>query len=401
MKKLVILHQHFCTPDMGGATRVYEIAKFLSNHFDVEVISLDKINKWKGKDYPYSEIRDGFKVTWVKGTYNNNLSFYARIRIFLKFVVSSLAIIRRKKIDYLYSTSTPLTVGIPGLLLKPFKNFKYIFEVRDQWPSVPVALGSIKNPILINLLNTLEVTIYKSADLIIALSPGMKKGIEKSISSRFKREIVVATNGCDREFFYSDKRKSEKARNSLNIDKDKFVIGYVGTLGYVNQAEYLVLLAESLQEHSDFQFLIVGDGQDSKKIKGLIADKSLNNITLIGRLPKNKMPDIFSACDASISTIRDVKILEDNSANKFFDTLASGKVVLINHGGWQKDLIEKHNCGLSLSRNINEASEQIKKLVFSNGNIIREMQKNSLQLSKAFDRKIINERILASIKKID
>ena len=40
--------------------------------------------------------------------------------------------------------------------------------------------------------------------------------------------------------------------------------------------------------------------------------------------------------------------LWDNSANKFFDTLAAHKPMVINHRGWQADEIEKHNYGYVL-----------------------------------------------------
>ena len=43
-----------------------------------------------------------------------------------------------------------------------------------------------------------------------------------------------------------------------------------------------------------------------------------------------------------------IKELWANSANKFFDTLAAGKPILINHNGWQKNLIYKKNIGFVL-----------------------------------------------------
>jgi glycosyltransferase involved in cell wall biosynthesis len=43
-----------------------------------------------------------------------------------------------------------------------------------------------------------------------------------------------------------------------------------------------------------------------------------------------------------------VKELWANSANKFFDSLAAGKPILINHKGWQQSTIEKNNIGFVL-----------------------------------------------------
>jgi len=41
-----------------------------------------------------------------------------------------------------------------------------------------------------------------------------------------------------------------------------------------------------------------------------------------------------------------------NSANKFFDTLAAGKPILINYKGWQQKVINKANIGYVLPLNI-------------------------------------------------
>jgi hypothetical protein len=52
-----------------------------------------------------------------------------------------------------------------------------VFEVRDLWPDVPIAMKILKNPILIYLAKLLELWAYKNSNSIMALSPQMKKGI--------------------------------------------------------------------------------------------------------------------------------------------------------------------------------------------------------------------------------
>jgi hypothetical protein len=51
--------------------------------------------------------------------------------------------------------------------------------------------------------------------------------------------------------------------------------------------------------------------------------------------------------------------MEKNSANKFFDTLAAGKPVVINYGGWQKDFLAKTRVGIQLPRDIEQAKENL------------------------------------------
>jgi hypothetical protein len=55
-----------------------------------------------------------------------------------------------------------------------------------------------------------------------------------------------------------------------------------------------------------------------------------------------------------MSFVMDKPELWANSANKFFDTLASGKPILINHEGWQAETIRSRNIGYVLSYNISD-----------------------------------------------
>ena len=74
--------------------------------------------------------------------------------------------------------------------------------------------------------------------------------------------------------------------------------------------------------------------------------------------------------------------MEANSANKFFDTLAAGKPIVINYGGWQKDLIEKHNIGLVLARDPKVAANELNELLL-NDELLNTKGKNALALAKS------------------
>lgn len=63
----------------------------------------------------------------------------------MKFGWKGIQIALKEDYDLLFATSTPLTAGIPGIVMKLFRKKKFIFEVRDLWPELPKALG-MKNP---------------------------------------------------------------------------------------------------------------------------------------------------------------------------------------------------------------------------------------------------------------
>jgi len=43
-----------------------------------------------------------------------------------------------RSIDVIYVTSMPLTMGITAIVLKWLKRVPFIFEVRGQWPEIPI-----------------------------------------------------------------------------------------------------------------------------------------------------------------------------------------------------------------------------------------------------------------------
>jgi glycosyltransferase involved in cell wall biosynthesis len=114
--------------------------------------------------------------------------------------------------------------------------------------------------------------------------------------------------------------------------------------------DYAVNLAKSLKDiNSNVRILLVGSGSE----RSFIVKKSRqlgvfeDNLFFESDLPKNTMPALFSAATMASNLVIDLPEARANSANKFFDTLASGKPILLNHGGWMHDLILKHGCGFA------------------------------------------------------
>jgi len=140
---IVYLHQYFKT-DSGG-TRSYEFSKYL----------IDKghsITMITGNDLQKKQI-EGINIKSTRTSYSNNYSFTKRILSFIHFMIKSTIIgLREKQMDVIYATSTPLTIGVPAIIIAKLKRKPFIFEVRDVWPDIPIELGYIKNPILKKIL---------------------------------------------------------------------------------------------------------------------------------------------------------------------------------------------------------------------------------------------------------
>jgi len=335
--KILYIHQYFRTPEEGGAIRSYYLAKgMVDNGIEVEMIT--------SHNKPTEEVKviEGIKVHYLPVFYTNDLGFSKRIFAFYKF----MRLVKNKarainSIDLVYATSTPLTIGLSALKIKKELGIPFYFEVRDLWPEAPVQLGIIKNRFIKSYLERLEKKVYKEAEKIIALSPGIKAQIELRQPNK---QIEVIPNMSDVDFF-TPEPKNPELEDFFDV-KNKMVISYFGAIGAANHLEYLLAAANaSLKANLPLLFFIIGEGSQTEKLRYLVTHFDLTNVRFVKFQNKHNLKRLLNVTDAAYVSFAKKPVLETNSPNKFFDALASGKLIITNTKGWVKDICEKDNCG--------------------------------------------------------
>lgn len=387
--KILYLHQYFCTNDSSSGTRSYEFSKYLSkNDIEVNIIS------GTDSEIEFNNNENLFLYT-TKTKYDQKMSKWRRILAFvdysLKAFLKGLII---KDIDIIFASSTPLTIGLPAVLLSKLKRNKLIFEVRDVWPDIPIELGYIKNKYFIKILKIFELWIYNNSSHIIVLSKGMYRYlIKKGISSE---KITVIENMANVSLY--NRIKNIKKNNYF---KDKFICIHPGSMGYANDLNFILDVAKFTRIDSDIIFLLIGNGGERNKLIERIESEYIQNVIIKDSIPKKKLIPIIKLSDVGICVFNNkYKILENNSANKFFDFLAAGLPILINYEGWQKEVLEEANCGRSLLKPEDMAKEIIN--LKNNENLRLEMSKNSKILAnEKYSDKIAKRKLLELIRKID
>jgi glycosyltransferase involved in cell wall biosynthesis len=354
--KITYLHQYFTTPDMPGATRSYEMARRLVD-MGHEVHMLTSWRKDKERWRPHSPadqkgwfvtLEDGIKVHWLPVHYSNRMTYNERMRAFLKFAFGSARRAATLDTDIVFATSTPLTIALPAVIAARRRKVPMVFEVRDLWPEMPIAVRALTNPLTIRAAKTLEAWAYHNAAAVVALSPGMQEGI---VSTGYPgRKVTVIPNGSDNKEFAFDHEAAQRFRSARPWLGDRPLVIYAGTFGRLNGLDYAVELAGALWARgSDACLLLVGDGAERDSIvqKARQTGVYQNNLFVESRIPKRDIPALFSASSMAATFFVDVPEMRANSANKFFDSLASGKPVLLNYGGWMHDLVLQHGCGIA------------------------------------------------------
>ena len=350
--RILYLHQYFTTPAGSGGTRSYEMARRLvkAGH-EVTVLTSSALldeDRAPGPGWHVHEI-EGIRVEVYRLPYSNRDTFPTRIRKFLAFMWACTRRARKREADVIFATSTPLTIAVPGLLVKGKLNAPMVFEVRDLWPELPVAVGALRNPLLIAAARWLERRAYRGSARVVALSPGMADGVA---ATGYPRErLSVIPNSCDLDFFCSTDDEAASFRARFPWLGDRPLVVYTGALGMINGVSYLAeMAAEVKQRNAEVRFLVLGDGMERDAVASRARELGIWEETffMAPPLPKREMPAVLAAADLATSLFLPIEAMWHNSANKFFDALAAGCPPAINYGGWQADLLRETGAGLTL-----------------------------------------------------
>lgn len=349
---VLYFHQSFTTPDGSNGTRSYEFARaLLARGHRVTMVCGQ--SQGGGLNLPWDEKKrwfhgnvDGIDVIALPMGYTNRDRLWRRAWVFLRFAARSMRIALKTDFDLLFATSTPLTAGLPGIVVKLFgRRMPFVFEVRDLWPELPRALG-MKNPLLLGGMSLLEWLGYRSANVCVGLSPGIVDGIR--CRSPQDRRIELIPNGCDLELFTPANRGPLALPG---IGPNDFVAGFTGAHGLANGLGALLDAAAVLKRYgrSNIKIALIGDGNQKAGLQKRAQDEGLSNCLFFPPVKKTDIARITASLGCGLQILADVPAFYyGTSPNKFFDYLSAGVPVVNNYPGWLAEQIAESQCGIAV-----------------------------------------------------
>lgn len=386
--KIVYLHQYFSTPTMTlGGIRSYEMAKRLvAWGHEVHIVTSDTTGAVAdaGQADWIETDENGIHVHWLHIPYHNSMGFAQRIKAFCRFAIAAAKKASSIDGDLVFATSTPLTIALPGVWAARRRQRPMVFEVRDLWPEIPIAIGALKSKPLIMAARWLERFSYKNADIVVALSPGMRDGVIKT--GYPEDRVVIIPNAADLDFFDAPDDAGRVFRDRYPWLQDRPMVMYGGTFGFMNGVSYLPkLAAEVMPLNPEIRFVAIGSGAEKDLVvetatKLGVLDK---NFFIIERVRKDEMPAVLKAADMVTSLFIDLPEMRANSANKFFDGLASGTPMAINYQGWHADLLKDANAGMQLDPKDHTAAARHLVARLEDRSWLQQAGKNARKLAEA------------------
>lgn len=349
---ILYFHQHFSTPKGATGIRSYEMARRLIQHGHSVTMVCGSYGLGKtGLDVPFVGGRrrgmvDGIDVVEFDLSYSNNDGLMKRAGTFLKYAWGSVRLALSERYDLGFATTTPLTAGIPVIVARWLRRKHYVFEVRDLWPELPRAMGVITNPLVLAALSLLEWASYRSADRLVALSPGIAHGI--AARGVDPARIASVPNGCDIGIF---RDPAIVPWRPDGVAPDDLMAIFTGTHGMANGLDAVIDAAIELQRRgrSDIKLVLMGDGKLKPALQARAAGQGLTNIIFHDPVDKVRLAGLMMAADVGMQCLANVPAFYfGTSPNKFFDYIAAGLPVLNNYPGWLAEMIVAEDCGFAV-----------------------------------------------------
>jgi glycosyltransferase involved in cell wall biosynthesis len=275
-----------------------------------------------------------------------NKSLKLALNYFSYFFLSSLLapFLVRGKFDkiFVYEPS-PITVAIPGLVLKYIKRIPMILWVTDLWPESLEATGVVKNKYILWLVGVIVKLIYKFTDRILITSKGFHSRISAMGVSENKIEYWPQWAEA---LFQSTSTPSDYT--DANIPDSGFKLMFAGNIGSSQDFETIVKAAEQLKGNKNIHILVLGDGMMKKWAESEVERLGLSEtFHFLGRKPVELMPYYYSKADAMLMSLTDNELFTITVPSKLQSYLASGKPVLVSMNGEGADIVNEWKAGLT------------------------------------------------------
>jgi glycosyltransferase involved in cell wall biosynthesis len=394
---ILLIHQAFASIDEPGGTRHHELARYLASQGHRVTIIASPISYLTGKarstNILWSENQsDGQLITIMRAyTYPSlHRSFAFRLISFFSFMFSSFFIgLGVKNVDLVWGTSPPIFQGFTAWLLARIKHRPFLFEVRDLWPAFAVAVGVLKNPVLIKLSEWLETFLYRRANLVVVNSPGFIQHIKKRGASR----VDLVPNGTDTSMFNPNANGGDfKREHGLEA---KFVVIYAGAHGLSNDLGIVLQAAQKLLARKDIVFVLLGDGKDKPALQARAAREGLTNTIFLPPIPKVEMPSALAAADACIAILKPIEMYKTTFPNKVFDYMAAGKPVILAVDGVIREVVENAEGGIAVHPGDPEGLSQAVLQLADDPALVHRMGcKGRAYVEKNFDRSILAAKLM-------
>lgn len=229
------------------------------------------------------------------------------------------------KFDFIVGTSPHMANYKLIRGLKKHYNCPAFLILWDLFPQNAKDLGLIKNKFIFNYFQNIEKKNLKSFDYIGCQSIGNLDYMNNNYKYLDSKKLFLFPQwskiGKELEF---DKNNM---REKYGFTPDDFILVFGGNMGKPQNLSNIINLANEVKLEKKVKFLFVGQGTETKKLKTLVKNLNLTNVTFEDFIPREDYEKLIASCDVGLVSL-DPRFTFPNFPSKILDYLKLGLPIL-------------------------------------------------------------------------
>ncbi|MBW7924913.1 MAG: glycosyltransferase family 4 protein [Burkholderiaceae bacterium] len=265
---------------------------------------------------------------------------------YLSFVITASTLgpwrLRGERFDAIFAFEpSPITVGLPAVLLRRLKGAPLVFWVLDLWPETLEAVGAVRSSWLLRGVGRLVSFIYDRCDLVLAQSRSFIPQIARWCADASR--IAYFPNWVESVYDMAGAALAPE----VPPREGSFDVMFAGNIGEAQDFPAILDAAEQLKDHPTVRWLIVGDGRRADWVRQEIARRGLGErVLMLGRFPVERMPSFYRHADALLVSLKPDPIFSMTIPGKVQSYLAAGVPVVAMLDGEGARVIERAGAGM-------------------------------------------------------
>lgn len=320
----ILIHSLTFYPDQVSTAALYfEIAKHLENHGAKVTVfttyphynppsSFEKNSKWF-LFFRKSEV-EGIDIFHVYQSKTKNILLRGLLLLYFHLAFILFAVFKFN-FEVVITPSPPLTSGILSGFFATMNNAKSVYNVQEIHPDMLLKQNRLVSP-LMPILRLVERKTYQLSDKVVTIHDYFSETVSKRTS---REKLVTIPNFANGD--YSRAEKVNCVSDDFHAERNTFVLGYFGNIGFLQDWNLVIDSIIELQKKVPITLLLIGGGGEYTRLKML--SESLDFLTVLPYMPKAKLDRYVNSINAHLICMTKASDF-DGLPSKIYSILAIG-----------------------------------------------------------------------------
>jgi glycosyltransferase involved in cell wall biosynthesis len=239
---------------------------------------------------------------------------------------------------------SPITVGLPAVLLSGLKSAPVALWVLDLWPETLSALGVVRSPCVLAAIGRVVSFIYNRCALVLVQSRAFVPAVLKWSTRPGALERVKYFPSWAESVYAG---ASGTPAPEVEYRPDLFTVLFAGNIGDAQDFPAILAAAERLKDDARIRWVFVGDGRALDWVRVEVERRGLTGRVLLpGRFPLDRMPSFNRHADALLVSLKADPVFAMTIPGKVQSCLQAGIPVVGMLDGEGARVVQEAEAGI-------------------------------------------------------